>query len=79
MTAMKVLVRRRALLMRINRKLIADGEALKAARGARMRRQVGLYYRVDTRRGCLIQKNVDLDEFGRRLNTLKPWEALADS
>ena len=67
----KVPVRRRALLLRINRKLIAGGQMLKAARGA------GLYYRVDTRRGCLIQKNVRLDEIGRQLGVLKPWEALA--
>jgi hypothetical protein len=68
----KVPVRRRALLLRINRKLIADGQVLQAARGS----LAGCYYRIDTRRGCLIQKDVDLAELGRELGALRTWEVL---
>jgi hypothetical protein len=72
----KVPVCRRALVVRINRKLAGSGEMLRAARGARLRRELGRFYRVDTRRNCLVEKNVDLEQFARKLRSLKAWEAL---
>jgi hypothetical protein len=71
----KVEVSLRALTQRINRRLAADDQVLKAARGRRMQ-AAGDYYIVSVRQGAVIARNVDLETLGRKLGVLKEWETL---
>lgn len=64
----------RALLQRINRKLAADGERLKATRGESARQELGNYYVIDTNRNAVLHKDVDVEEFGRKCGVLAAWE-----
>lgn len=67
-------VTKRALVQRINRKLRKQDETLKAHRGA----NVGSYYRVDTEINGLLEDDVDLEDLGRELGVLAPYEQLAE-
>jgi hypothetical protein len=68
----------RAVIQRINRKLAADDEVLKAVRGERLRLDVGDFYIVDTRRNFITGKDIDPEALARELGVLKPWEAVRD-
>ena len=79
-------VSERALIQRINRKLNADRptprqsgtiDVLKRARGARAELDLGRHYVIDLRSNCVLHKDVDLEEFGRELGVLRPYEAVA--
>lgn len=72
----KVPVSERALVQRINRKLKASGQQLKAARGERAEAEVGEYYVIDTHRNILILKHVNLAALGVELGALADWERL---
>lgn len=65
-----------ALKMRINRKIIIDGLAVKKAKKGKARDALGLYYLAKIRDGDLVEADVDLEEIGRRFGVLKPFEAL---
>lgn len=68
----------RALLARINRKLVHDGECMKTCRSdSRWWHDLGDYYVVDLSRNFLTHKHYDLEEWGRDLGCLKPYEGLA--
>ena len=67
----------RALAQRINRKLVADGQRLKATRGSRARLDLGDYFVVD-RRGLAVDTYVDIEELGRELGALQTWESLVE-
>jgi hypothetical protein len=67
----------RALIQRINRKLAAQGQTLRKARGASCA-GLGDYYVIDTRRNAVTLKRVGLEALGRELEALHPWESLAD-
>jgi hypothetical protein len=75
-----VSVSQRALIQRINRILAkrggAPGELLRAARGTRARQDLGDYYVVDLLHNRVINTNVDLEEFGREVEALAPYESL---
>jgi hypothetical protein len=66
----------RALLQRINRKLAAQEECLKATRGERGRHDLGDYYIVDVRRNFVVATHQDPETLGRELGALRPWEAV---
>ncbi len=59
-----------------NRSLAEDGEVLKTARGARALQDLGEYYVLDLSSNGVLRKDVDLEEFGRNLGALKPFEKL---
>lgn len=74
----KAPVAERALLQRINRALVKEGEVVKKTRpGSRLEQDVGEYYGVDTGRNFVSRKHVDLEALGRELGVLADWEALA--
>lgn len=79
MTAKKqtVPVTERALLQRVNRALANEGKQLQKARGGTARLELGDYYTVNVQRNFVVQKDVDLEELGRKLNSLRPYESLA--
>jgi len=72
----RVLVSKRALIQRINRRLVRDGEKLHATRGQRASLDLGEFYVIDVYRNFVAQKDVDLEELGRELKVLSPWEKL---
>jgi hypothetical protein len=76
---LKVSITYRALIQRINRKLAADDEQLKATRGDRWRSDLGDYYIVNVNRNNLVAQHVDPVELGRELGVLRPWEEVADN
>jgi hypothetical protein len=63
----KVSVTQRALVQRINRALMKDGETLRSDRRGR-------YMRIDLSRNSVIEMDVDLAEVGKNLSVLKAWE-----
>jgi len=72
----KIPVSKRAVIQRINRKLAPSREMLKAARGERLRQQVGDYYLIDIRANAVLRHNVDIVEMARGLGVLMGWEEL---
>jgi len=74
----KVSVSERALLGRINRRLAKDEEVLKKCRpDSRWYHDLGAYYGVGVRTNSICYQHIDLEEFGRELGVLRPFEALA--
>jgi hypothetical protein len=74
----KAPVSERALAQRINRVLAKQDEKLLKARGSRMVESVGIYYIVDISNNNIAIKEVDIEELGRELGALKPYEALVE-
>ena len=73
----KVPVSRRALIGRINRRLKDDDLCLKVTRGeGRARQELGEYYVINVRYGCVTWANVDLESEGREHGALREWEEL---
>ena len=71
----KAPVTMRAVIQRINRKLKADDEQLRATRGeGNAQRELGDYYIVDFNRNSVMRKDVDPAKLARELGVLKPWE-----
>jgi hypothetical protein len=77
-TTQCVPVSERALIQRINRRLKQDGEQLRSARSEQAASSVGRYYIVDTTRNFIAYQRVELEELGRKLGVLQPWEALQE-
>jgi len=74
----QVPVRKRALERRVNRFLAGKGQRLRRPRGACGQASVGPYYLLDLNKNLMLEKNVELEEFGRRIGAMKDWEVLAD-
>jgi hypothetical protein len=62
----------RALLQRINRRLAADGEVLKAARTAKVASSVGHYFVVRGNR--IARERINPEALARELGLLADWE-----
>lgn len=69
---------KRALIQRINRKLAAEDEVLRAARGMQAFLSLGQYYTVDVRQNTIARKGVDPVALGRALGVLQPYETVID-
>ena len=78
----RVPVTRRALTRRLSRRLAKTGERLLVCRSARVAPGrswwIGDCYVIDTATNFAVRGGIDLEEFGRELNALKPHEVLAD-
>lgn len=72
-------VTKRALVQRLNRKLAEMGQLLRKSRGARAIQDAGEYFVVDLEHNVLLHKNVDLEIYGKQLESLKPWERLVSN
>jgi hypothetical protein len=66
----------RALFQRISRTLAKKGERLIANRRVGPVPDIGNYYTVDVKKNSVARTHVDLEEIGRELGALKPWERL---
>jgi hypothetical protein len=78
MVAKTVPVGEHALIQRINRALAKEGEKLKKARTVRVSTSVGDFFIVDLQRNVVAYPDVDLEDLGRELKVLKPYEHFAD-
>jgi hypothetical protein len=67
----------RALVQRVNRQLAKKGEQLRAARGEGARQDVGDFFIISVAENILVRKEVNLEELGRELGVLQPWESVA--
>lgn len=78
-TRAKVPITRRALIQRINRVLAKDGEVLKTNRHPGVGRDdLGRHYVVDVNRNFLVDRDVDLEEVGRRLKVIAGYETIEE-
>lgn len=78
----KVPVTERALIQRINRKLVKEHELLRTARlrpDGNQETDLGRFFVVDTFHNRVARTNVDIEEQGRELGVLQPWEVLAEA
>src|SRR5690242_16328880 len=71
-----MLVSHSAVIKRINRKLVRDGEMLKLTRGERARNEVGERHILDLARNIVVAVHVDLEALGRELGCLEADEQL---
>jgi hypothetical protein len=80
------MVKERALIARINRKLKPDDMQLKKARGYYDRDRdywypdsnLGWYYTINTMLNCIVHTFLDLESYGRELGVLAAWEKLSE-
>jgi hypothetical protein len=68
-----------ALIKRINRKLKPEYKQVRTARGFNMEQNYGHFYVLDLYRNMVDCGDVDLQELGRELEVLAPWEELANA
>jgi hypothetical protein len=71
-------ISRHALAQRIRRELRSTGQLLRTARSARVALDLGEHYVVDAHTGGAWPTHVDLEDYGRELGVLRPYEAVAD-
>jgi hypothetical protein len=75
----RIPITERALVQRINRKLMhvgRHGRTLRKSRGLGALQNLGEYYVLDFDTNFVIDKDVDLEYFGRELGCLAEWEYL---
>ncbi len=73
----KVMVSERALILRINRVLAKDGQALKKARGWNAIQNLGALYVLDTYRNVVLDQHVDLESMAKDHKVMQEFECLA--
>jgi hypothetical protein len=68
----------RALVQRINRKLAPKFEQVRKIREPRApyTEAWGEFFNVDFNRNVVLETSVDLEDLGRELRVLRPWEVL---
>ena len=76
--ATKAPVSRRALIQRLNRKLVKDGLTLKKTSGKRAKSDLGEYFVLDLKRNSAAELHVDLEKLGRKHGVLEAWERMED-
>lgn len=70
-----IIVSKRALIQRINRRLLPQMEAIRRFGPSN---QCDGFYRVDIRLNAVVQRSVDLEQLGRELGVLSESEHIAD-
>jgi len=75
MRKQRVPIAEKALYQRINRKLRADGEVLKRARGS-VEITLGAYYVVNVERNFVARHHVGIEELARELGVMAEWVSL---
>ena len=74
----QVPINRRALIMRINRKLAPD-HSLIITRGEHARAQMGDFWIKDCRRNAVVGKHIDLEAYARKIGVLQAFEKYEDA
>jgi hypothetical protein len=74
----RTVISKRALVQRINRKLILDDQQIRAVPGGNLELGVGKYFLVDVRKNLITRTHVDLNELGREIGVLQPSEVCGE-
>lgn len=74
----KVPIKERALLARLNRKLVHDGFVVKKSRGARSIQELGYYYMLSTQSPNIVDTHIDLAAKAEEEGVLMGYEELVD-
>lgn len=69
---------RRAVIQRVNRILKPRMEALRTWRTSDIRYKAGDLYHLDLNRNCILNLNVDLEDFARKLGAMQKWETIKE-
>jgi len=69
-------ISRRALIGRMNRALAARDEQVIISRGALAKDAVGHYWIRDNRRNCVVKRDIDLEDYARKMGILQEYERL---
>jgi hypothetical protein len=72
-----IVLSKRTLIRRINRRLEKDGQQLRTTI-PRWQGTFGRYYIIDTLLNSRVRDNVDLEELGRELDVMNRWERVED-
>ena len=64
----------RAMTQRINRRLIAEDEQLKATRGERQRDEVGDLYVLSTFHNLIVRTRVDVGALAMEMGVIRAWD-----
>jgi hypothetical protein len=68
-----------ALIKRLNRRLLGDGEVLKKSRvNSPFIHPLGEYYTVDLSANAVSVTHVDVEDMARDMGVLKPYEEIAE-
>jgi hypothetical protein len=73
----RIPVSQAALLRRINRRLVVNGEKLRRTRGKKAVAQMGSWHVLDIRARRVVDGHVDIEELAREIGVLREWEFLA--
>jgi hypothetical protein len=68
----------KALVRRVNRRLVKQGQKLIKTRGERVRAELGDMYVIDTNTSALILFRVNVEVLARELGALQTWQKVAD-
>jgi hypothetical protein len=71
-------VNRRALITRINRALFTHDQQVFIARGDTAIAAVGKFRSRDDRRNFVVQRDIDFEDYARKLGVLADYEKLAE-
>lgn len=61
---------------RINRRLATESKQLRVSVSPEANTEMGKFFIVDLKLGCVASKNVDIGALASELNVLKSWEAM---
>jgi hypothetical protein len=71
-------VNRRALIARLNRALEAQDQQLIISRGNNAKQAVGHFWLRDNKRNAVLRRDIDLEEFARKIGCLQEYEHFDD-
>jgi len=75
----KVYVSERAVFARVKRALASDGKVLRICReNSRYITDLGRYYAVDLRTSLVVDKDLQLAKYARKIGVLKAYEEVKD-
>jgi len=72
-------VNKRALIRRINRRLVPQDQQLWTNRSRQWHSSLGDYYVTDINHNVLVETHIDLEELGRRVGALSALEEVAEA
>jgi hypothetical protein len=72
--SLTVAIKRRALLLRLERALKRDGYKIRVDRTGRQTR----YLLIDATKNDLLEVDLDIEAYAKKIGAMEPWEVLSD-
>jgi hypothetical protein len=72
--SLTVAIKRRALLLRLERALKRDGYKIRVDRAGRQTR----YLLIDATKNNLLEVDLDIEAYAKKIGAMEPWEVLSD-